>query len=178
MNKKLNKWLVAVALVCASSIIFAINKSTWSVSSDKIGVRYTANGKLAAGHQYGFLKIYKHCDADMLWVLLSSKDAEVKKLKGQKMEVAILIDGGSALTIPLEYFQYTDVPPNFIATVFTNTPMNAKFIELMEKSQKVAVKVQSPENLAKMMQVAAEEFDLAGMKAAREQAFKQCKKGS
>jgi hypothetical protein len=185
MSKRLHKWIVAVTLLCASSFIFAINKSTWSVSSDSIGVRYAANGKLAAGHQYGFLKIYKKCDSDMLWVLLSSKDAAVKKLKGtlpknkdgKDMEIAILIDGGSALTIPLEYFQYTDVPPNYVATVFTNTPMNSKFIDLMKKSKKVAVKVQSPENLAGMMQVAAEEFDLAGMSAARDKAYKQCKAG-
>ena len=175
MNKKLNKWIVAATLLCASSIIFAINKSTWSVSSDKIGVRYAANGKLAVGHQFGFLKMYNHCDTDMLWVLLSSKNPEVKKLKGQKVEIAVLIDNGSALAIPLEYFQYTEVPPNFVATVFTNTPMNSKFIDLLNKSKKIDVKVNSPENLAGMMQVPAEEFDLAGMSAARDKAYKQCK---
>jgi hypothetical protein len=120
--------------------------------------------------------MYGHCDTDMMWVMLSSKEAAVKKMKGQKMEVALLIDGSSALIIPLEYFQYTDVPPNFVATIFTNTPMNTKFIDLLSNSKKVAVKVQSPEALAKLMQVAAEEFDLSGIKDARAKAYKACKK--
>ena len=176
--KNLTKWISVATLVCASSVIFAINKSTWSVSSDSVGVRYTANGKLAVGHQFGFVKIYKHCDADMLWVLLSSKDKEIKKLKGNKMEIALLIDDGSALTIPLDFYQYTDIPPDFVAAVFTNTPMNSKFIDLLKSSKKVNVKVQSPDNLAKMMQVPAEQFDLDGLLAAREKAYKQCKKGN
>jgi hypothetical protein len=176
MSKKLNKWAIAATLLCASSAIFALNKSIWSVASDKVGVRYTANGKLASGHQFGFLKMYKHCDTDMLWILLSSKNKDIKSHKGEKVEIAALIDGNSALVIPLEYYQYTDVPPDFVAAVFTNTPMNAKFIDLLKSSKKVAVKVQSPTSIADMMQVPAEEFDLAGLSAARTKAYNLCKK--
>lgn len=170
------KWLVGLVILCLSGVSYSLNKSTWSVASDKVGVRYTANGKLASGHQFGFLKMYKHCDTDMLWILLSSKNKDIKSHKGEKVEIAALIDGNSALVIPLEYYQYTDVPPDFVAAVFTNTPMNSKFIDLLKSSKKVAVKVQSPTSIADMMQVPAEEFDLAGLSAARTKAYNLCKK--
>lgn len=177
--KKITKHVATglfLTLISMSGAIYALNKSTWSVTSDGVGVRYTANGKLASGHQFGFLKMYKHCDTDMLWIMLSSKDKAVEKMKGTKMEAALLIDGGSALVIPLDYFQYTEVPPNFVATIFTNTPMKSNFIDLLSNSKKVAVKVQSPDALAKLMQVPAEEFDLAGIKEARTKAYGMCKK--
>lgn len=178
MRNFTSKWIIALMLLCVSSVIYAVNKSTWTVKDGKKeGVLYAANGKLASGHQFGFLKVPKHCDADVLWVRLSSKDKSVKNMKGQKVDVAIMLDGATALVIPLEYFQYIPVPQSdVIATIFTNTPMNAKFIDLLKKSKTVDVKIQSPQALAQLMQVSAEEFDLAGMTEARTQAYNLCKK--
>lgn len=169
-----------------------LHKSTWSVSpvaGTQPGFIYSASGKIAPGHLFGFFKSKKDCSADLLWVRLSSTNKDIKKSRGEKVNAMLVLDpvfGGenNSLTagsvigpFPLEFIQYGDVPDsNIVAVDFSNLPMNSKFFEMLSKSKNIAVKIESPAFLADMLQRKVEEFDLTGLAAAKSKATAMCKK--
>lgn len=177
-----NKWLVGFLIFCLSGFSYSLNKSTWHVEKVGPGVRYTASGKLISGQQFGFAKLYNHCDDDMIWVVLSSKDKAITKIKGSKVEFMMRVDDVTNYgPMQLDVVEITPDPnaPEYIAILFASKANStiSNFVKILEKGKNIAVQLTSPADVAGMLQKkGADGFDLTGLSAARTKAYNLCKK--
>lgn len=145
----------------------------WQIKPDKESVRYVTNGRNVFGHEFGFIKNRKHCDADVMWVSWSSYSKAIKQYEGSN---PILEFQTSKITLrfDLTYLTTANLTPELSILVFTNFLANEKLISLLESEKKVIVRVVHPEDFVKKFDIAEDSFDLSGFKAARIKATDAC----
>ena len=71
---------------------FAAGAQDWEVIGTGL-IRYTTHGQVVHGHQFGFVKPPRQCDADVLWLSWSSHHPEAPTIRGADAVFAADVDG-------------------------------------------------------------------------------------
>ncbi len=164
---------VCLALMLPFDVQATDEEAAWRISGTSSTVRYTAHGTAVHGHQFGFVKVVRQCNVDLLWLSWSSINPEVKKLIGSKMTFLIDVDGTKSEMAVKLATAFTLTRSTTIA-VFTNFHVGPEFFELLGRSEKIEITIGGPRDAKELFDVPVDIFALAGFEAARRQAKKAC----
>ena len=145
--------------------------AAWQVSTNSGHVRYSTHGTTVRGHQFGFVKLARRCDDDILWLSWSSDDPQVKRLIKSKVKLLIDVDGIS-FRIGVDLTTASSLIPLTTVVLFTNFLAGPTFVDLLNRGKKIGITISEP--ASQLFDLPHDEFSLAGFAVARQQAKKTC----
>ncbi len=179
------KFALATALLVSVPIVGSFSKDDsiridgWKIERTGGAISYLTNGQEVHGHEFGFFKLYNHCDQDLISITLSSRSSKVMSYKGTRPEFGLVFDKSKDFVpMPIEYVAYKAWHENLIVMSFTNTEVTSGFMKLVENNPRVLVKLQKPAELSSLMDIEVEGFALKGFSKARIKARELCRKGA
>lgn len=147
--------------------------AAWQVSTNSGHVRYSTHGTIVYGHKFGFVKLARRCDDDILWLSWSSDDPRVKRLVKSKVKLLIDVDGIS-FRIGVDLTTASSLIPLTTVVLFTNFLVGPTFVDLLNQGKKIGITISGPPSASQLFDIRSDEFTLAGFAVARQQAKKTC----
>lgn len=147
----------------------------WTVDPEGHVVQYTSHGHTVYGHQFGFVKMAKHCDDDILWVSWSTYKKGLKAYEGTQTSFRFQI-GKTSFELPLPLLSTFNYTPDLTVASFTNFVVNDRFIALLERHTRIQLTIVGPKKLLKKFDIQKDSFGLAGLRQARARAKAMCEK--
>lgn len=148
---------------------------SWYVEVNRLSniVFYYTHGTTVYGHEFGFYKGAGKCEDDIVWLVFSSCNEEVRDFKGEVVSVRLNLDG-EVFEIKLDLLfvgiiGYTQV------MYFSNWVAGERLIDALIESKNVKVQIIEPEELEILMDIKEDTFDLGGFVAGRKEAKEICK---
>ena len=145
----------------------------WSVSSYADFVKYVAHGDTVDGHHFGFIKNRDNCDRNILWISVSTQAHGVKSLEGVKATIQVKFDETS-FQAEVDVLAVSESMHSLTTIAFTNFVAGKKFIDFLEKGQKVEITILAPEQLLNKLDIKTDTFSLKGFTATMLKAKEFC----
>jgi hypothetical protein len=146
----------------------------WSVNNINGIVRYIANGSTVYGHEFGFIKMTKQCDKDILWVSWTTYEKGLESFVGSDATIQFRV-GDTMFQSKVPLLTVYDATPILKLAAFTNFVADEKFISLLQTGKKIEVTIIYPNELVSKFDIKTDNFSLDGFSAARAKAEAFCK---
>lgn len=180
-------WLCSKRLGVAALVISLLSESAfggdtnetdhpWTISTTNEVVRFSTNGHVVDGHQFGFVKRKRACDDDILWMTWSTMDGNVKSLQGTDAQLRLTVGN---VRVPLNVELLATYQPFNLTTLlaFTNFLAGPKLVELLGSGQQAEVEVIGPQELVSHLDIRQDTFSLVGYSQSRAEAQRSCQVG-
>ena len=145
----------------------------WSVLSLDWGVKYSSNGRMVHGHEFGFVKRPSSCGQDLFWISWSATSNDVREVVKNGATVRLDVDGTIInLEMPTGYtYNLTER-----LTIFSLSGLVAtdKLVSLLLNGSKVHVSIGGPVALLNELDIYSDTFSLEGFTAANLKAKEYC----
>ena len=152
----------------------ALGDVKWYVE-ERIGnkIVYYTHGTVVYGHEFGFYKDPSNCNEDIMWLVFSSYDEKVIDFIDEEVVVLLNIDG-VVCEVELVMLYAADTIGLTNIMYFSNWVAGEMLIAALMKSHNVTVQIIEPRELAVLMDIKKDTFDLGGFAASRRKAEKMC----
>ncbi len=166
--------IASLALIGGSMSQASAQQELWEITRPSSGsVRYVTHGSRVHTHEFGFAKQKGRCDADDLWLTLSSTDAQLASLRGLKIRLLVRIDD-TRFEMSADLRATRSLAPQFKIAVFTGLIADRQLLDHLDKGRKMTIAVCGPPKAEQAFGGSNEAFDLAGFTEARRQAEAAC----
>jgi len=145
----------------------------WTVEVHDDLVYNTTRGSNVWGHKFGSFKKKGNCDGNTLFITWSSFQESVHAIKGQNVPLEIEVDNRLA-KISIELLTTFQATPSMVLMTFTNFFVTDEFIEFLESSNSVDVRIAGPIDIMKHFDIVQETFSLQGFKESNKRAIEAC----
>jgi hypothetical protein len=135
----------------------------WSIKVIENLVLNMTHGTNVWGHVFGIIKKQEWCDRNILYISWSSYINTVQQFLGEKLLLEIDVDSKS-FRFAIEITEAFQALPEMTVLSFTNYSVDNEFIDLLERSNSVKVKIAGPDNIIKHFDILQESFRLEGFK--------------
>ncbi len=138
--------------------------------------RYTTNGQVVHGNQFGFWVDKKHCSDNVLLLFISTYEKGLSEYKGKDVRLAVKVDDKESFIIAPLVTAYKFTPTMDVA-LFSNVIASDEFIQDLKKGDSVSFTVVGPGSVVSKFDIKTESFSLSGFSAHHLKAAEACKKG-
>lgn len=166
--------------VCYKVVAFEVlwEYKAWETESITEGeYRYTTNGEIVHGHEFGFIVYRSSCSTNILWLTISTNEKGLSEHIGDDVKISISVDGqlGAIIETPLaSVYKFTS---SMDIALFTNFVASERFINALKKGKTVGFGIVGPKEISSKFDVPMENFSLSGFSAHHVKAKEACELG-
>jgi len=154
-----------------------IPPADWEITSHSGLTQYSTNGFYIDNHELSFIKTEHSCDADILYLSLTSYQEDIHRFEDEIITIKITLGEHSELIyVPVLNIADSGVGPQLIT--LTNFHLNALFLEDLSNNESVLVEILEPSIFAELLTSDKELFRIDGLSQTRQKAQNLCRSGS
>lgn len=180
MKNKLRFFVVLIVFFQGSAIAGEVYWEHKDWTTKALGgdiYRYTTNGQIVNGNQFGFLVDKKDCSKGTLWLTISTHEKGLVEYKGQGVSLAVEVDDKeSFIIVPLKtVFKFNALMD---IALFSDVVPSDQMIQDFKQGRSVSFVITEPEKITTKFDIKKETFSLSGFWAHHLKATDACKKNA
>jgi hypothetical protein len=148
---------------------------TEPITDDKY--RYSTNGKIVHGNQFGFWVDQNSCSHNVLWLTISTYEKGLPEHIGEDVKIKISIDEQKSVLVDVPLVSVFNFNSMMDIAIFSNFEASDGFITALQKGNSVSFTIESPNEIESKFDIKTETFSLSGFTAHHLKAREACKLG-